>query len=207
MNNVAHVENCVYAPFTHAATGQTQSPTSPTSPPPPSGNPNSTQTQPQSPPPPPPQNIWSVVPEIGDGACGFRAISRRIYGDPDRHLQVRSEVLHYMSHNRNDPDMQNAISPGIASEYLHILGEPLRLYSSYDDYLQIMSHPSAYLGEPEISAAMRRYNIPINVSLSQSQLPQPTHTDPSSIQLLYNAHSRHYSSCVLIPHPHPLPAS
>jgi len=193
MNGVAHVDNCVYDPFTEAATGQSQ-----VSPPPPqSGNPNSTQTPPQNPPPPQPQNIWSVVSEIGDGACGFRAISRRIYGDPRNHSQVRSEVLQYMSDNRNDPDFQNAISSGIASEYLHILGQSPTFYSSYDHYLQIMSHPRAYLGQPEILAASRRYNIPINVSLSQSQLPNPTNSDLSSIQLLYNEHSMHYSSCVL----------
>ena len=149
----------------------------------------------------PPPNIWSVASEIGDGACGFRAISRRIHGDPHKHQQVRSEILQYMNNNRNDPNFHNANSPGINKEYLYILGESPTHYTSYDDYLQIMSHPRAYLGEPEIFAAMRKYDLPINVAFSQSQLPNPPDADPSSIQLLYDPQSKHFSSCVLTPLP------
>ena len=60
-----------------------------------------------------------------------------------------------------------------------------------------MSHPRAYLGEPEIFAAQNRYNVPINTSLSSNDLPNPTNADPSAIQLLYNASSRHYCCCLL----------
>ena len=92
-----------------------------------------------------------------------------------------------MRQNRSNPHLERAILTGINSEYLHILGENPRQYTSYDDYLDIMSHPRAYLGEPEIFAAQNRYNVPINTSLSSNDLPNPTNADPSAIQLLYNA--------------------
>lgn len=192
MNNTPHVENCVYDPFTAAATGQTSS-TLPSTPPP-----NSSRALPPNP-PPPPQNTWSIVSEIGDGACGFRALSRQIYNDPHKHVQVRSEVLQYMSQNRNHPDFQHAVMTGVNTEYLNIHGTNPLQYTSYDNYLDIMSHTSTYIGEPEIEAARRRYNIPINVSLSHQQIPNPANADPSAIHLLYNPSARHYSSCILTP--------
>ncbi|CAM9639160.1 unnamed protein product, partial [Sphacelaria rigidula] len=39
--------------------------------------------------------------EIGDGACGFRALARHFLGDPDMHLQIRQQVVQYMSNNRS----------------------------------------------------------------------------------------------------------
>ena len=102
-----------------------------------------------------------------------------------------------MCQNRSNPHLERAILTGINSEYLHILGENPRKYTSYDDSLDIMSHPRAYLGEPEIFAAQNRYNVPINTSLSSNDLPNPTNADPSAIQLLYNASSRHYCCCLL----------
>ena len=101
MNNTPHVQNCVYPPFTEAATGETRSePSLPSDiPPAPLAPPNL----------PPPQNTWTLIDEIGDGACGFRAISRQIYDDPEQHAQVRSEVIQYMRQNRSNPHREHAI--------------------------------------------------------------------------------------------------
>lgn len=196
MNNIPHVANCVYDPFIEAATFDTSSP-----PPPP---PNVPPTNPHPPLPPPSHTTWSIVSEIGDGACGFRGIARRIYNDPNKHAQVRSEIVQYMSDNRNNPTFQTAISTGINTEYLNILGEQPRRYASYDQYLTIMSHPRAYLGQPEIVAATLRYNIQINTVLNASHLPHPSHADPSVIHLIYDEHSQHYSSGFLTSSPSPL---
>lgn len=67
IEGIPYTENVVYPPFIDAANGQSQ-PKLPNSPTPP---------LPDLPAPPPPQPIWTVQHEIGDGACGFRAIARR----------------------------------------------------------------------------------------------------------------------------------
>ena len=197
VDGIPYTENVVYPPFTTAATGQTPTP-SPSQPPNASLPPPPPNASNQPPPDrqPPPQT-WRVVDEIGDGACGFRAIARRIYNDPNRHFQVRAEVIQYMNENRNDPDMLNAISAGMNNELLHRLGEPPQQYTSNENYLTIMSHPRAYLGEPEIHASRQRYNIPINVIFDYNPPPDPQNADPSAIYLHYQPHSRHYSSLIL----------
>lgn len=64
--------------------------------------------------------------EIGDGACGFRALSRHLlYNDPRKHAQVRSEVLEL----------------GVNTEYLNIQE---RILSNIH---RMTTHPSAYIGE------------------------------------------------------------
>ena len=100
MNNTPHVQNCVYPPFTEAATGETRSE---------SLLPSDIPPAPLAPPNLPPQNTWTLIDEIGDGACGFRAISRQIYDDPEQHAQVRFEVIQYMRQNRSNPHREHAI--------------------------------------------------------------------------------------------------
>ncbi|CAM9361922.1 unnamed protein product, partial [Ectocarpus sp. 4 AP-2014] len=75
MNKIPHVTNCVCDPFIEAATFDTSS----SSPPPPTIPP--TNLHPAL--PPPPHTTWPIVSEIGDGACGFRGIARRIFNDPN----------------------------------------------------------------------------------------------------------------------------
>lgn len=99
-----------------------------TSPPslPPSPNP-----PPPTLPPPPPQPVWAVQHEIGDGACGFRAIARRFLGDPELHLQARHQIVLYLAHNSQDDNLH--IHDGINTELLYCSGSPPSTYSSYDD--------------------------------------------------------------------------
>lgn len=136
MNSIPHTANIVYPPLVHAAVG----PAAKTS-----------VSVPPRPPNIPPTNTWTVVNETGDGACGFRAISRHIHHDPNKHLQTRLEIIQYMRENRQDPNLQNSITAGINTEQLHILGQPPTTYTSYDDYLRIMSNPHAYLIQIHLS--------------------------------------------------------
>ena len=83
----------------------------------------STLPAPNNPPNPPRRNSWNIVNEMGDGACGFRAISRRTHHGPNKHVQLRQEILQHIHENRNDPDLQHVITLEINREYLYILGE------------------------------------------------------------------------------------
>ena len=94
-SGVPHAPNVVYPPFIEAATGNTialQRPLLPPrgpAPPPP--------TLPPSPPPPPPAgNNWTNINEVEDGACLLRCISRKVFGNPELHGIVRTNVLQYI---------------------------------------------------------------------------------------------------------------
>ena len=159
MNGMLHVANTVYPPFVEVATADATLPQisastnpstlpAPNNPPdpqnpasinPPASTNPPTLPAPNNPPNPSRRNSWNFVNEMGDGACGFCAISRRIHHDPNKHVQLRQEISRYMNENRNDPDFQHAITQGINREHLHILGEYPQKYTSYDT-LQIMSH-------------------------------------------------------------------
>ncbi|CAN0213050.1 unnamed protein product, partial [Ectocarpus sp. 4 AP-2014] len=43
---------------------------------------------------------WRIQTEQGDGARGFRAIARHFLGDPNLHLEVRQQVVEYLSNNQ-----------------------------------------------------------------------------------------------------------
>ena len=137
LDGVPRVANVVYPPFVEAATGVTTQ----SSPTPPNQRPPCKQSFCQ---PPPPPNSWCIHREVGDGSCGFRALARHILGDAERHLQIRSEIVQYLSAHRNNPSFH--ISDGINLEHLIVHGEPPRSYSSYDEYLRLMSNPFTYMG-------------------------------------------------------------
>ncbi|CAN0322336.1 unnamed protein product, partial [Ectocarpus sp. 4 AP-2014] len=104
---------------------------------------------------------WNVQSEIGDGACGFRAVARRFLGDPELHFQARHQIVQYLNTHRHDNDLH--ITNGIGIELLYCLGLPPTFYLSYDDYIAKMSMPSAYMGQPEITAAISIFGCPISV--------------------------------------------
>lgn len=120
---------------------------------------------------------WLHCAEIGDGSCGFRALARRIFGHPDMHIQVRQDVVQYLSGSRAHPNFQMAISAGIGLEHIYILGAAPVLYPSYDHYLQIMSPPSTYMREPEIVAARLKYERQIEVTVAGTPMPNPQTAD------------------------------
>ena len=54
-----------------------------------------------------------VVRMLGDGNCLFRAVAHQIFGNPERHAQVRRAVCDYMLDNREDFEMVlGALVPG-----------------------------------------------------------------------------------------------
>ena len=139
VHDVPHTENIVYPPFVETATGVI---TDNAHPPTPSHTPL---LPPPTPPlPPPPQYPhWTFHNDIGDGACGFRATARLLLGDPELHLQMRQQVMQYMSNNRNNHDLR--IYEGIDIERLYGAGMQPFTYDSYD-YIAKMSLPYKYMG-------------------------------------------------------------
>ena len=184
---VAHAPNVVYSPFIEAAIGNAI-------PPPP--------LLPPSPPPSPPTgNNWTIINEIGDGACLFRCISRKVLGDPEQHSTVRVSTLQYIEQHLHDPlpnaelSFHDAISVGIGIEPVQTLGAPPTLYTSAQQYLQLMANPHAYAGYLEIVAAQFIYNINISVTIfnqhSQLYPAPPTH---NTCNVMYLPSSSHYVS-------------
>ena len=60
---------------------------------------------------------WCLQHEIGDGACGFRAIARHFLGDPELRYQIRQQLVQYMSENGHNNDLR--IYEGINVELLY----------------------------------------------------------------------------------------
>ena len=62
------------------------------------------------------------------------------------------------------------ISNGFGNEPIHILGSAPRTYHNLEDYLNIKSHPNAYVGYIELTAPIQLYSIAINITFSGSSL-------------------------------------
>ena len=182
-NSVPHAPNVVYLPFIEAAAGNSIPPHPPLLPPqlpaplPP--------PLPPPPPSPPPSNYnWTIVNEVGDGACLLRCIARKFFGDPERHLTVRENILQYSAQHLHDPlnnpglSFHDAISFGVGIEPVQILNAPSTLYASVHHYLELMTNYHAHAGYLEIVAAQLIYNINISVTISG----QPVKLSPPSNQ-------------------------
>ena len=48
-------------------------------------------------------NKWTIVNEIGDGACLFRCIARKVHGDPDLHFITRQQIQQHIRDHLYDP--------------------------------------------------------------------------------------------------------
>lgn len=188
VDGVPHTPNVVYSPFIEAATGIAIPPPPPPLPspplPPPSGNDN-----------------WTIVNEIGDGACPLRCISRKVMGNPEQHNIIRANILEYIQQHLHDAlpnaefSFQEAISAGIGIEPVQALGVPSTLYSSVQQYLQLMANPHAYAGYLEIVAAQFIYNINISVTIhSQDDQLYPAPPTHNTCNILYYPSSLHYVS-------------
>ena len=173
VDGTPYTDNIVYPPFIEAANGISDSP-----------------------PPPHPPPHWAVQHEIGDGACGFRAIARRFLQDPDLHLQVRQNVVQHLSNHRNVHDYH--IYDGIGTELMFSMAFPPSTYTSYDEYLTKMSMPTTFMGQPEILAAMQIYGHNIHVHFSNDTLPDPRQVTGNDLYLKFNVQAKHYDTFVLI---------
>ena len=191
INGVPHVAICVFEPFITAATRLGLSKFSPLFYRPPLLP--YTITSAQLPPSRrhPPDNGGNIVDEVGDGAFILRTIARRVFGNPELHPQVRSEIVSYSAQNSQQYIMHT--SNGFRNEPIHILGSAPRTYHNLQHYLQVMSHPNAFAGYIEIAAAIQLYNIAINITFSGSSLP-PFPLNPSHLHILYQPISMHYST-------------
>ena len=108
-NSVTYASNVVYPPFIEAATGNSIPPHPPLLPPQRPAPPPS--PLPPPPPPPPPSNYnWTIVNEVGDGACLLRCIARKVFGDPERHVNIRENILQYITQHLHDPLNNSGLS-------------------------------------------------------------------------------------------------
>ncbi|MBW0483056.1 hypothetical protein O181_022771 [Austropuccinia psidii MF-1] len=84
---------------------------------------------------------------LGDGNCLFRALSDQLYGTPDRHLQVRSEVCQYLAQNE--------------SRYKAFVDTDEE--ESWETHLKEMSKQGTYGGHLELSACANLHRRPIKI--------------------------------------------
>jgi len=83
----------------------------------------------------------------------------------------------------------------IGNEHIHIQGSQPRMYHSFQEYLQIMSLPSAYAGYIEIAAAQQLYGLNIVVVIAGNAFPAPPQQPPQhTLHVLFHPHSLHYST-------------
>ena len=144
-------------------------------------------------------NKWTIVNEIGDGACSFRCIARKVHGDPDSHFITRQQILQHVRDHLYDSiplfgvSFNDIISGGIQSESVATLGQPDTLYTSVGHYLNLMSNAYAYATHIEITTAYHLFNININVTFAGTDYSS-THPEPNSCNVLHDPIIQHYNS-------------
>ena len=144
-------------------------------------------------------NEWTIVNEIGDGACLFRCIARKVHGDPDSHFITRQKIQQHIRDHLYDPiplfdiSSNDIISGGLQSNSVATLGQSHTLYTSVGHYLNLMSNAYAYATHIEITAANHLFNININVTFADTNYPS-TYPEPNSCNVLYDPITQHYSS-------------
>ena len=128
---------------------------------------------PRPPPPPPPSNYnWTIVNEVGDGACLLRCIARKVFHYPGRHFTVRENILQHIAQRLHNPfnnsgfSFDDAISFGVGIEPVQILNAPPTSYTSIHHYLELMTNPHARAGYLKFVAAQLVNNINISVATS-----------------------------------------
>ena len=132
INGVPYVANSVYEPFIKAATGQALPVFNTVYYHPPTWN-SLNQSQSSASPPPSRRgtNAWSIIDEIGDGACLLRTIARHVFGDPESHLQVRQQIVSHIHTHAHDFLLH--IGDGFGNEHIHIQGSQPRMYHSLQE--------------------------------------------------------------------------
>ena len=83
----------------------------------------------------------------GDGNCFYRCLSKYLYGEETKHIQIRNNVVNYMDQNRH-----------IYSQYVDGNMEDHLLKQRSTD-----GHSSSYATEAELFAAADRYRLNILV--------------------------------------------
>lgn len=183
-DGVAHARNVVYSPFIEAATGNAFQPPPVVLPPPL---------------PPAAGNNWTLVDEIGDGACLFRFISRRVLGDPEHHPSVRASILQYIQQDLHEP----LFNTGLSSYNVISFGKGLEALMPHQDCIphlrDTFSLWPTLAPTPAISRSLMRrssttltFRLPFTQSTTYSTLRLQLTTFP--ISCTYLPSSSHYVS-------------
>lgn len=138
----------------------------------------------------------------GDGNCMFRSIAHQVWGDPDRHWEMRQMCCDYMERR------------GIGRE---LLGADTD--ERFTEYIANMRQDKVWGDDPEIRAMEEMLDIPIQVWNTEledgGQEPSTIHLSGSfppnkvadqtcdPIRLSYHGYS-HYNSIILVAKPPPL---
>jgi transposase InsO family protein len=138
-----------------------------------------------------PSSIERIEP---DGNCVFRALARAIYGDQNKHQQVRSEVVTYIKNHRShfQPFLITATS------------------GTWDNYINRISKTGTWGGDLEISAASACYGIDTFVwrtnthggigekvtDLTLELSDTKKRPEPRAIHLLFDEKKDHYDVLV-----------
>ena len=143
---------------------------------------------------------WSIIPEIGDGACLLRCISRSVYNTPDMHDIVRQDIINHITNNLHNPvpgtggqTYHQSIAVGVHQEQVQVAGSAPTTYSSVEEYLAFQSQTYAYATQVEIVAAQQVYGKQFRVTIQGSPYPQPPQ-DNNVADILYDTSSLHYST-------------
>ncbi|CAN0164444.1 unnamed protein product, partial [Scytosiphon promiscuus] len=116
-----------------------------------------------------PSQAWTIIDEVGDGACLLRAIARRALNNPNLHHIVRQQIVSHIHDNQDQFYLH--VSNGFGNDQIQVLGSGPRLYNMFQQYLQIMSLPPAYAGNIEIAAASNLYGLTIEVVVGGTPFP------------------------------------
>ena len=104
-----------------------------------------------------------------------------------------NRLCHTSTHMRTTSSCTSATAS--VTNNIHIQGSQPRMYHSLQEYLQIMSLPSAYAGYIEIAAAQQLYGLNIVVVIAGNAFPAPPQQPPQhTLHVLFHPHSLHYST-------------
>ncbi|KAK9240281.1 NADP-dependent oxidoreductase domain-containing protein [Lipomyces kononenkoae] len=116
-------------------------------------------------------------PITGDGNCLFRALSDQLYGSPNRHTFLRTEVVQFLRDNK----AQFISFLPAASAYHGSSGAPRKsarraangpssdgwpTEKKWESYLETMSKDGVYGDNLEIVAFAKRYNVDVKIHLA-----------------------------------------
>lgn len=91
------------------------------------------------------EKLGLVLKEVeGDGNCLFRALSDQLFGSPEKHRQLRSEVVHFMRNHRDD------FEPFHSDENV-----------PFDQHLELLEQDGTYAGNDSLVAFARHYQVTI----------------------------------------------
>ena len=143
---------------------------------------------------------WAIIPEIGDGACLLRCISRNVYNTPEMHDMVRAQIMTHISNNLHNPipgtggqTYHQSIAVGINQEQVQVAGSAPVTYSSVENYISFQSQTYAYATHVELVAAQAIYGREFRVTIQGSPYPQPP-ADSNVADFLFDPSAHHYST-------------